>query len=236
MEQISIKVINENGKEILDFFDSLGCNTSNLDEYSASGSYYYNDPDTNIVLATYKPLGLIFESLEKAKRFYDMKEEKELKIQIPEGYEIDKENSTFECIKFKKKVLTYDYISGILFKDLIVFYIDAEGYVKHVFCMKDHSSDPNNCASKKQAEKLLAINKLMNVARYLNNGWTPNWDNCNEFKYYIRFAVEKSSLEVSAYCCLFNEGNIYFESRNAAYKAIEILGEETIKLALSTDY
>jgi hypothetical protein len=26
----------------------------------------------------------------------------ELKINIPEGYEIDKENSTFECIKFKK--------------------------------------------------------------------------------------------------------------------------------------
>ena len=29
--------------------------------------------------------------------------EKELKIDIPEGYEIDKENSTFECIRFKKK-------------------------------------------------------------------------------------------------------------------------------------
>ena len=28
--------------------------------------------------------------------------EKELKIVPPEGYEIDKENSTFECIKFKK--------------------------------------------------------------------------------------------------------------------------------------
>ena len=28
---------------------------------------------------------------------------KELKIEVPKGYEIDKENSTFECIKFKKK-------------------------------------------------------------------------------------------------------------------------------------
>ena len=28
-------------------------------------------------------------------------ETKELKIQVPDGYEIDKENSTFECIKFK---------------------------------------------------------------------------------------------------------------------------------------
>lgn len=26
---------------------------------------------------------------------------KEVKIQVPDGYEIDKENSTFECVKFK---------------------------------------------------------------------------------------------------------------------------------------
>lgn len=31
-----------------------------------------------------------------------MEQNKEVKITIPEGYEIDKENSTFECIKFKK--------------------------------------------------------------------------------------------------------------------------------------
>ena len=31
-------------------------------------------------------------------------ETKEIKINIPEGYEIDKENSTFECVKFKKKI------------------------------------------------------------------------------------------------------------------------------------
>lgn len=28
-------------------------------------------------------------------------EEKELKVVPPKGYEIDEENSTFECIKFK---------------------------------------------------------------------------------------------------------------------------------------
>lgn len=35
---------------------------------------------------------------------------KELKIEVPQGYEIDKESSTFECIKFKKKqdIKTWD--------------------------------------------------------------------------------------------------------------------------------
>ena len=46
-------------------------------------------------------------------------EAKELKIQAPEGYEIDKENSTFECIKFKpiKKGITYKNVSNKLFND-----------------------------------------------------------------------------------------------------------------------
>jgi len=35
---------------------------------------------------------------------------KELKIEVPQGYEIDKENSTFECIKFKREcdIKTWD--------------------------------------------------------------------------------------------------------------------------------
>lgn len=33
--------------------------------------------------------------------------EQEIKITVPDGYEIDKENSTFECIKLKKKDDTY---------------------------------------------------------------------------------------------------------------------------------
>lgn len=32
---------------------------------------------------------------------------KQIKIDIPDGYEIDKENSTFECIKFKPKPQVY---------------------------------------------------------------------------------------------------------------------------------
>ena len=48
----------------------------------------------------------------------------QLTIDIPEGYEIDKENSTFECIKFKpiKKYLTYKEIAEKLNKDICFFY------------------------------------------------------------------------------------------------------------------
>jgi hypothetical protein len=45
--------------------------------------------------------------------------EKEIKITPPDGYEIDKENSTFECIKFKpiitkKNIIELSSLSEIL--------------------------------------------------------------------------------------------------------------------------
>ena len=47
---------------------------------------------------------------------------KEVKIQVPDGYEIDKENSTFECIKFKpiNRYITYGDVRNII---LITQYI-----------------------------------------------------------------------------------------------------------------
>ena len=51
-------------------------------------------------------------------------ETKEMKIIAPEGYEIDKERSTLECIKFKRKMefITYQYICNKLFENQL-FYI-----------------------------------------------------------------------------------------------------------------
>ena len=60
-------------------------------------------------------------------------ETKELKINIPEGYEIDKENSTLECIKFKpiKKYITYKDICAELFKkESPGYYVDPNGSIQ----------------------------------------------------------------------------------------------------------
>ena len=50
---------------------------------------------------------------------------KEVKIQVPDGYEIDKENSTFECVKFKpiKKDITYDDICNNLFSEKTMVFL-----------------------------------------------------------------------------------------------------------------
>lgn len=159
--------------------------------------------------------------------------EKEIKIQVPEGYEIDEKNSTFECIKFKpiKKVETYDDVARELFLNKNAYFIDTRGRVSNVIPKNDYN-DFNNCVTKKQAEKLLAINQLMNVASYLNKDWKPDWNNHYQNKFYI--FVRDGTINID-YVYISNDGVVFFPNEETAKRAIEILGEETIRLALG-DY
>lgn len=146
-------------------------------------------------------------------------ETKEFKIQVPEGYEIDKENSTFERIKFKKIKNT-------------IRYEDIEHKLANA-C--DSRSVISVVSSDKQSSKVIAINKLLNVAKYLNGTWSPNWEEVDEKKYFIFICpidcyIGVKSATVHAYDIA------YFKSEELARQAIEILGKETIKTALSTDW
>lgn len=98
-------------------------------------------------------------------------EEKELKIQVPDGYEIDKENSTFECIKFKpvKRNITYNDICYILFKDKNNFFITTKGNITDSNLSWDSAIEKNNATNKEQLERILALNQLYNIAEYYNN-------------------------------------------------------------------
>lgn len=157
---------------------------------------------------------------------------KEIKIQVPEGYEIDRENSTFECIKFKSKKLTYKDIAKELFKGNLAYYIDPWGYIKPVDLSgaDRQCADPTHCVTQNQARKLLALNKLINVAKYLNGDWEPDFSRYGKGKF--SFKVEENNLAIISYD-VTNFGTPYFKSRELAEQAYEILGEETIKLALS---
>ena len=156
---------------------------------------------------------------------------KEIKITVPEGYEIDKENSTFECIKFKKKGLTYEDVAEKLFKNKRTYFIKTSGLIDAVIPTSIGKYNSNIATSEKQLQRLLAINKLMNVAEYLNDGWKPNWKDVQCSKWYIywnycqnKFGIDLQHLEQSV--------NIYFKTPDLALQAIDILGEEEVKLAL----
>lgn len=132
----------------------------------------------------------------------DMKiKDNQLTINIPDGMEIDLQNSNFDAgvIKFKKKELTYEDIEASLRLN------------ENLICI---SVDDNNSA------KLCTINRLMCIAKFYNGDWKPNWSNNKEGKFYISynfihnayFVIEDNSNNV---------GTIVFKHKEDAQAVIE---------------
>lgn len=75
-------------------------------------------------------------------------ETKEIKIDVPEGYIIDKENSMLECIKFKKK---YERWIGNKENAIDEFYIDDfSSSFEYRTCIKKIEAINNIFATEKQ--------------------------------------------------------------------------------------
>lgn len=156
---------------------------------------------------------------------------KEFKVEIPKGYEIDEKNSTFECIKFRPKQLCYIDVAKQLFDGKIEYYLNERGNISSDLMNLNTFADANNCITRQQAEKLIAFNKLLNVASYLNDNWKPNLNNNSSNSIYFIF-ISNNELKVD-FTLNILYGAAIFKSEELAKKAIEILGEETIKIALS---
>lgn len=91
--------------------------------------------------------------------------------------------------------------------------------------------DAVNCTSVAQAKRMVAFNKLQNIAKYLNKGWQPNfrdnskkWSICKYICYGTQCTIET------------NEGNVYFKSADLADEAIRLMGEDSLNDLFSTDW
>ena len=119
--------------------------------------------------------------------------------------EIDRKNSTFECIKFKPKKLTY--------RDVI----------KHL-----SYSYPIFTSNAKHKSKCVTFRKLLEVADYLNSDWKPDWNDETQYKYYISYDGGNETFSIDNRCYV-NQGIVCFSSKENALKAIEIIGKEELK-------
>ena len=131
--------------------------------------------------------------------------ETEIKIKVPEGMEIDKENSTFECIRFKPKKITYFDVTRHL------------SYTRAVYVAKEEHKS-----------KCDILRKLLEVADYLNGNWKPNWSSTKQLKYFISYNHRDKTLDIFSRHYL-DSGRIYFSSKENALKAIDIIGDEELK-------
>ena len=133
---------------------------------------------------------------------------KELKIQVPEGYEIDKENSTLECIKFKpiNKNITYKDICNTLFTKEWGFFISTSGNIEEEMFDYYVANEKNNATNRKQLEKVLALNQLFNIATYYNSKVKEPDDlyTINYNKFNNSYCVSTSTSYVTGMTALFN--------------------------------
>lgn len=87
--------------------------------------------------------------------------EKEIRIPIPEGMEIDKENSTFECIKFKpieKKRWRDDEDAEIK-----GYYVATEADIQETDLVFNTNNNYNVFATEKQAKSALAMARISQI-------------------------------------------------------------------------
>ena len=120
--------------------------------------------------------------------------EKEIKIQVPEGYEIDKEKSTFEKIVFKKKETIVNcwedikWIDGIYINDFSVY-----AHCAHVSNVPDNR---NVFLNKKYAKSALALAQISQLLSYYDSN--VDWGRYN-YKYCIRRERNKIVIQTGQY-------------------------------------
>ena len=123
----------------------------------------------------------------------------QLTIDIPEGMEIDLENSNLAkgIVKFKKKDITYENVEDAL-------------------------KLGKNCKSiiinESNASKLVALSKLMNIAKYYNKDWKPDWNDSDKSKYYIRYNTGTYAVDCNY---TYNYGNIFFKNKKDVQAVID---------------
>lgn len=135
----------------------------------------------------------------------------QLTIEVPEGMEIDLENSNLAngIIKFKTKSITYNDVYNELNDTNITINIYFGNEVK-----------------------LKALVKLMNIAKYYNNDWQPNWSNSKENKYCIKFDYHKDRFYVD-YNNSISAGDVFFKNSEDARA---VINNPNFKSILNTIY
>ena len=114
-------------------------------------------------------------------------------IDIPKGMEIDTENTNEEkgVIMFRKKnVITYEEI------------------LKLGFLVRDTEIEI----------KAQAIARLINIAKYYNGDWEPDWNNRNEDKCFIYYRYTRDEYAVDA--DLTDVANIIYFKNDADAQAV----------------
>lgn len=132
----------------------------------------------------------------------------------------------------QEKPITYDDVLKELSLDKIASWVGISKIYTATVGRANYN-DLNNCTSYAQAKRIVAFNKLQNIAKYLNEGWKPdftdgtqNWFIAEEY-----FGEYKAKFTYSG-----NYGVVFFKSKCLANEAIRLMGEDSLNDLFSTDW
>ena len=157
------------------------------------------DLGRNYMNAKYKFFELVVNknNILEMRRNMEMKDNK-IVLDIPKGMEIDTKNSDLAkgIIKFKPKNLTYEDILQARATDFGGLRV------------------PNHCI-----DKILAISQLMNIAKYYNGDWKPDWYSyASKFSISFNHTSRKYIVDSSDY---MTSGNVLFKKSEDAKTVID---------------
>ena len=150
-------------------------------------------------------------------------------------------NDIFGEHNFKPKDRTYKEVAEELFKNgawqIDEDYVDSKIVHNEIIT----SIDGFNCTSERQVQKLKSINMLLNVAKFLNKNehgddWVPDFKNSTEAKWSI--AINKEN-KPEPKLFIYSNSNcsvVYFRTKELIEQAVQILGEDVVRTALTTEY
>lgn len=133
--------------------------------------------------------------------------------------------------KEEEKPITYDDICKKLFFKNKIYWAYKDG-IDSDMASPSNYKDVDNCTSEAQVKRLIAFNKLMNIAKFLNGDWKPdfygdheNWNICKD-----------GDTFVAMYTKTLDKASVYFKNAELANEAIRLIGEESLNDLFSTDW
>lgn len=126
--------------------------------------------------------------------------------------------------------ITYDDICKKLFFNKTAYWVRGKNIEEGV--IRVSYNDIDNCTSVAQVKRVVAFNKLQNIAKYLNKGWKPNFHG-NHKNWNIN---KDNDTFFASYTLIVNKVTVYFKSKDLANEAIRLMGEESLNDLFSTDW
>ena len=110
------------------------------------------------------------------------------------------------------------------------YFIEAQGEIWESNYHPDNTAEPNAATNRRQLEQILALNKLMNVAKYLNQMESTYSSRSGTQKHQLFYSETRREWDTMLHTTLLFAGPT-FNSAALARQAIEILGETEVKKA-----